>query len=247
MTVDVVDLRAFYSQPLGVMARRLVNEALRQHWGNVRGMTVLGLGYATPYLGLFRGEAARSLAFMPARQGVIHWPTGRAGKSALVMEDLLPLADASIDRMLIVHALENAIDVQGLMREAWRVLAAGGRIIVIAPSRGSLWALRDNNPFAQGRPYSRRQLNELMRQTAFTPVAWSEALWMPPWGRLVSIRTGPAIDRAGRMLSLPMAGLHLVEATKQVYRPISAPASRYALPSWGGILVPQPSARKMEP
>jgi SAM-dependent methyltransferase len=162
------------------------------------------------------------------------------------MEDLLPLADASIDRLLVIHALENAVDVQGLMREAWRVLAAGGRMIVVVPSRGSLWALRDNNPFAQGRPYSRRQLNELMRQAAFTPVAWSEALWMPPWGRLVVIRSGPVIEKVGRSLSLPMAGLNIVEATKQVYRPVTAPVSRYALPTWGGILVPQPSARRMD-
>src|SRR5215216_2235323 len=98
MSIDVVDLRNFYTQHLGVVARRFVGRGIRQRFANTRGMRVLGVGYATPYLGLFRDEAERCLAFMPAAQGVVKWPTARQGLSALVDELDLPLPDADIDR-----------------------------------------------------------------------------------------------------------------------------------------------------
>ena len=77
MTIDVIDLRNFYSQRLGVVARRLINRAIHRHWPHADGMRVLGFGYPTPYLGLFREDAERCIAFMPAAQGVLKWPTAR--------------------------------------------------------------------------------------------------------------------------------------------------------------------------
>ena len=77
MSLDVVDLRNFYAQPLGVVARRFVGRGIRARWPDLRGQRVAGIGYPTPYLGLFREEAERCLAFMPAAQGVVKWPSAR--------------------------------------------------------------------------------------------------------------------------------------------------------------------------
>ena len=66
MSLDVVDLRNFYGQPLGIVARRFVGRGIRRRWPDLRAQRVVGIGYATPYLGLFREEAERCLAFMPA-------------------------------------------------------------------------------------------------------------------------------------------------------------------------------------
>ena len=57
MSIDVVDLRAFYSQRLGAVARHFVGRSIRKHWADTRDMRVLGIGYPGPYLGLFREEA----------------------------------------------------------------------------------------------------------------------------------------------------------------------------------------------
>ena len=78
MTIDVIDLRDFYSQRLGIVARRLINRGIHARWPNAEGQRVLGLGYPTPYLGLFREDSERCIAFMPAAQGVLKWPTGAA-------------------------------------------------------------------------------------------------------------------------------------------------------------------------
>src|SRR6478735_1524426 len=124
MSIDVVDLRNFYAQRLGVVARRFVGLGIRRRFADTRGMSVLGLGYATPYLGLFRQEAERCLAFMPAAQGVVKWPSARPTLTALVEELDLPLADAAVDRIMLVHALEMTNDPGALLREVWRVLAS---------------------------------------------------------------------------------------------------------------------------
>src|SRR6266487_7060004 len=126
MSLDVVDLRNFYAQALGRVARRFIGRGIRSRWADTRSLRVLGIGYATPYLGLFREEAERCLAFMPAAQSVVKWPSARPTLAALVEETDLPLVDAAVDRVLIIHGLEMSDDVFALLREAWRVLAAGG-------------------------------------------------------------------------------------------------------------------------
>src|SRR5437870_9063290 len=118
--MDVIDLRDFYSQRLGIVARRLINRGIRERWPDAKDQRVLGIGYPTPYLGLFREDSERCLAFMPAAQGVLKWPTARPALATLVDEFSLPLADAAIDRILLVHALEMSDDPEGLLREVWR-------------------------------------------------------------------------------------------------------------------------------
>ena len=244
--MDVVDLRNFYGQQLGVVARRFVGRGIRARWSDTRALRVLGIGYATPYLGLFREEAERCLALMPAAQGVVRWPSTRPALAALVEEDELPLTDSAVDRVLFVHALEMSSDPAELLREAWRVLAAGGRLLAVVPNRRGLWARMDTTPFGQGRPYSRTQITQLLRDTWFTPTGWGEALYVPPIPRGWFLRSAVAWERTGATLSAPFAGVHIVEATKQVYRAIPARREKRRLvPALQPVLAPSPGAAAM--
>lgn len=222
MSLDVVDLRNFYTQQLGTLARRFIGQGIRTRWSDTRGERVVGLGYTTPYLGLFRDEAERCLAFMPAAQGVIKWPSARPALAALVEEYDLPLPDLAVDRMIVVHALEMTDDAPSLLREIWRVLAPGGRMMLVIPNRRGLWARMDTTPFGHGRPYSRSQIIHLLKESSFTPTSWGEALYMPPIARGWLFRSAVAWERTGRTISAPFAGVHIVEAMKQVYRAIPA-------------------------
>ncbi len=245
--MDVVDLRNFYGQQLGVVARRFVGRGIRARWSDTRALRVLGIGYATPYLGLFREEAERCLALMPAAQGVVRWPSTRPALAALVEEDELPLTDSAVDRVLFVHALEMSSDPAELLREAWRVLAAGGRLLAVVPNRRGLWARMDTTPFGQGRPYSRTQITQLLRDTWFTPTGWGEALYVPPIPRGWFLRSAVAWERTGATLSAPFAGVHIVEATKQVYRAIPARREKRRLvPALQPVLAPSPGAAAMQ-
>jgi SAM-dependent methyltransferase len=241
MSMDVLDLRNFYAQRLGVVARRFVGRGIRARWSDTAGLRVLGVGYATPYLGLFREEAERCLAFMPAAQGVVKWPSTRPVLATLVDPAELPLADAAVDRVLLVHALEMSQDAAGLLREVWRVLSGGGRLLLVVPNRRGVWARVDTTPFGHGRPYSRSQITHLLRETWFTPVSWGEALYVPPIPRGWFLRTAVAWERAGASISAPFAGVHIVEATKQVYRAISERSERRRLvPALEPALAPSP-------
>ena len=195
-----------------------------------------------PISGLFREEAERCLAFMPAAQGVVKWPTVRPTLSALVDDLELPLPDASVDRVLLVHALEMSQNPTALLREVWRVLASGGQLLAVVPNRRGLWARMDTTPFGHGRPYSRSQILSLMRDAWFTPVSWSEALYVPPIQRGWFLRSAVAWERVGATLSAPFAGVHIVDATKQVYRAIPARREKRVLvPALKPALAPQPS------
>ncbi len=74
MHLDAIDLKDFYASPLGGVVRRLLGARLRARWSNLQGMSLFGLGFATPYLGAFRADACPLGALMPAELGVISWP-----------------------------------------------------------------------------------------------------------------------------------------------------------------------------
>jgi SAM-dependent methyltransferase len=248
MSIDVVDLRDFYSHRLGTVARHVVSRGIRRRWTDTRGQRLLGVGYPTPYLGLFREEAERCLAFMPAAQGVVKWPTAKPALSALVDEFELPLPDSAVDRVLLVHALEMSNDPTALLREIWRVLASGGQLLAVVPNRRGLWARMDTTPFGHGRPYSRLQITNLLRDAWFTPIGWGEALYGPPIPRGWFLRSAIPWERAGSAISAPFAGVHIVEASKQVYRAIPAKREKRRLvPALQPALAPSPggAARQM--
>ncbi len=123
------------------------------------------------------------------------------------------------------------------------MLAAGGRLLAVVPNRRGLWARMDTTPFGQGRPYSRSQITHLLRDTWFTPTGWGEALYVPPISRRLFLRSAVAWERTGASLAAPFAGVHIVEATKQVYRAIPARREKRRLvPALKPVLVPSPGA-----
>jgi SAM-dependent methyltransferase len=213
---DIVDLRDFYAGPRGHLVRRLVAQRVRQIWPALGGKRVLGVGFATPYLGLFLGEAERVMAVMPAGQGVTRWPEDGANLTTLADEQALPFPDRSIDRLLLVHCLEGSAHLRPLMRECWRVLADGGRLLVVVTNRRGLWARVENSPFAQGLPYSMGQITRLLRDNLFVPMQSATALFLPPvWWRLFGRAT--ALETLGARWFPTFAGTLLVEAEKQIY------------------------------
>ncbi|MDX2225061.1 MAG: methyltransferase domain-containing protein [Rhodospirillaceae bacterium] len=217
MWLDVIDLRDFYASPLGRLARRLIARRLREVWPDVRGARVLGVGFAAPYLISLREDAERVLAVMPVGQGVTRWPDSGPGLTCLSNELTLPFADRSIDRLLLVHCLESTAEPRALMRECWRVLADGGRLLVVVANRRGLWARAEHVPFAHGRPYSLNQITRLLREGMFAPLTSAPALFLPPfWWRLFGA-WGATLERLGARWCPTFAGVFAIEAEKQIY------------------------------
>jgi SAM-dependent methyltransferase len=215
--MDVYELKEFYADPLGIVARRLISHRIRTRVRNVAGQRVMGLGYATPYLGGWRDDALAVYGCMPARQGVVRWPREGPNVTTLVDDADLPFPDDSIDVALIVHELEFTDNGPQMLREVWRVLSPAGRVVIVAPNRRGLWARRDSTPFGHGRPFSRGQLSKMLREAMFDPAGWAYALYVPPVNRGFLRRSAAAWERIGAWGWQGFAGVLIVEATKQVY------------------------------
>jgi SAM-dependent methyltransferase len=222
MRPDVEDLQQFYASRQGQLARRLIHHQVKALWPNLAGLNLLGFGYAAPFLTGLDG-AARTIALMPAQQGVCRWPPEGAARTALAREDELPLPDGAVDRVLLVHALECCTNVPRLMREVWRVLADGGRLIAIVPNRRGLWCLSDRTPFGHGQPYSTSQLQRTLNSHLFTAGAERTALFMPPTSSRLFLRLAIPAERLGLGFARQFAGVILIEAQKQIYVATAAP------------------------
>jgi SAM-dependent methyltransferase len=230
MASDVVDLRDFYRTALGQVARRMIRRAVQRVWPELRGTRLLGIGYATPFLAALTADTERTIGVMPASLGVLPWPPEGRNLISLADEGELPFADYSIDRILLVHALETSEEVRAMLKEIWRVLAGGGRLLIVAPNRRGIWARLDRTPFGSGRPYTASQLSQLLRDEQFTPVGFDAALFIPPASSRVMLRSAAAWERIGRRWFPTFAGVLLVEATKQIYaKPNAAKAPRRRL------------------
>lgn len=246
MSVDIIDLSAFYNSPLGHVAQRYVNRAIMRFLPDAKGLRIIGLGYAIPYLERMRSEAICVAALMPAHQGVVNWPQAQRSASALVDPFALPLPDSSVDRVILVHALETVNDPSELLQEIWRILTPGGRLITVTPNRRGLWARMDTTPFGQGQPFSRTQLKRLMRDALFSVENWAEILYVPPVDNHLLLKTVPTWEWFGGSFSLPfsVAGLHVVDASKQLYRLAVAREGKRSR-RLGQVLVPATSPRCM--
>lgn len=220
MQLDAARLRDFYRTPLGQVVRRQLASRIRARWKRLDGLTVMGSGFAVPYLGSFRAEAARLGCLMPARQGALVWPQGNRVQSLLVEEHHWPLPDNSVDRLLAVHMLEAAEQTGPLLREMWRVLAPDGRLLLIVPNRLGLWSRVDATPFGHGLPFSRPQLETRLTDALLTPIDWTGGLYFPPVSQRFALRMASTLERTMSKFSVGPSGVIIVEARKDLMAPI---------------------------
>ncbi len=230
MRRDVLSLREFYAGPLGQAAREMVSRKVAEAWGGLSGLDLLAFGYATPFLDGLTAGARRAIAAMPGAQGVEAWPLGAKNAAVLVDEAALPFPSAFFDRVLAVHALEESDSPLAALGEIGRVLAPAGRLILVVAARHGLWANAESSPFGHGRPFSRRQLEQLVREAELEPAGWTRALYAPPlaW----AARWAEGFEQAGARVWPPFAGLILMEAHKQTLAmrpvPVRAKARVYS-------------------
>lgn len=222
---DVVTLRQFYATPAGEAVRQLIARSLRDFWPQANGDVVLGIGYSTPYLESFVGLASPVMVCMPAQQGAAYWPPSRSNLVFLAHESELPLPENSVNRVLLLHSVENSEQLSWLMEEVWRILTPGGRVLAIVPSRLGFWSRSSKSPFGYGRPFSMAQLRDLMTDHHFTHTRSSSALFMPPIRPLLSWRIASKLETIGKWVCPFLGGVLLVEAEKQVYAAIRQPVT----------------------
>ena len=217
MAADAHLAADFYTTARGAVAARVLRRSLVQLWPDLGRQSVLGIGYAAPYLRLWREQAARCVAVTPAQIGAARWPAGAPNLSCTAEENALPFPDLIFDRVLLAHGLEAAENVRGLLREIWRVMKDDGVLLVLAPNRRGMWAHVETTPFGQGQPYSAGQIGRLLAASLFRVERRETALFVPPTNIRIVLRSAPLIERAGHRMLPRFAGVTITEAVKDVY------------------------------
>ena len=224
MSDDFRVVTEFYASRGGRVAARLLRRQLGVMWPDLARLNVLGLGHAQPFLSLWQHDAALCVAAetrLPADTQHL------ASATCIVDEHELPFPDLSFDRILLSHALETSTSAPRLLRMVWRLLKDDGRLMLMVPNRRGLWAHRESTPFGQGEPWSRGQIDRLLKQSLFRTERSSGALWMPPADLRPVLRLGRATERTGARLAPHLSGVLLIEAVKDVYA--AMPTARRAL------------------
>jgi SAM-dependent methyltransferase len=229
MGTEADSAAAFYATARGDLAAWLLRERLLRLWPEegMRGHALMGFGYVSPYLSLWKSTAARCIALTPAQVGASRWPLRAANLSCTSEEDALPFPDLSFDRILLVHGLEAAENASRLLREIWRVLKDDGRLLVVTANRRGMWAHREGTPFGQGEPYSPGQIGRILANSLFRVERKDTALFVPPTTSRVLMRSARLWESGGRALMPGTAGVTLNEAVKDVYAAV--PAARAQL------------------
>jgi Methylase involved in ubiquinone/menaquinone biosynthesis len=219
------DLKAFYNTKTGRVVRRILQSRLRAIWPDLNGLLVMGVGYATPFLRVFMDEAERLSAVMPAAQGAHIWPHKtnicEQNRVCIAEESELPYENSSVDRILMIHHLEFSEFLQASLEEVWRVLKANGRVLVVVPNRSGLWARADWSPFGQGTPYSAAQIVHYLHDNKFVHEQTEEGLFMPPLKQGFILKSARLFENLGQTAFPMVAGVHIVEASKQLYARIN--------------------------
>jgi SAM-dependent methyltransferase len=228
MSYSVYDMKSFYQARAGRLVRRMLTDHVRQFWPDSKGLNVMGFGYATPLLPMFESGAARVTALMPKTIGVHPWPEGMPGRVALTADAEWPLETESVDRILMLHALEHAENPEAVMQEAWRILKSNGRLLMIVPHRVGLWARADWTPFGHGTPFTAGQIRNLLQASLFVQERSGGALFTPPFRSFMALRSAYQFEAFGRYLFPGLAGVHIVEASKQLYAGTLVHAGRAA-------------------
>ena len=118
---------------------------------------------------------------------------------------------------LLVHALECSEQLRKLLREVWRIMAEGGRVLLVVPNRRGIWARLDHTPFGHGHPYTQRQVSLLLRDNLFQPEQSVSGLFFPPSRSRIALASAPAIEKIGTRWFPTFGGLLFLEAQKQIY------------------------------
>lgn len=226
-TPDIINLRDFYATDFGESVRLLLADSIADFWQDFQAESLVGIGYATPYLQPYLGRVKILAACMPAQQGASYWPHDGDNIVLIVHEGELPFAENSLERILLVHSMENSEQLSWMIEELWRVLVPNGKLLAVVPNRGGAWARSSSSPFGYGRPFTMAQMNDLLSRQQFAVTRSGSALFMPPCRKSILWKIAGKVEKIGKFICNLfggyLGGIIIVEAEKRIYSSIRQP------------------------
>jgi SAM-dependent methyltransferase len=141
--------------------------------------------------------------------------------------DALPFESASLDLVLLPHALELASDAHAVLREVERVLRPEGRLIVFGLNPASLWGLRQNlgRLKSRGEPYLPRsgefigywRLRDWLKLLSFEVEAARFGVYRPPLRTEAWLHRWQWIEGVGSRWWPVLGAVYFIQAVKRVH------------------------------
>jgi SAM-dependent methyltransferase len=141
--------------------------------------------------------------------------------------DALPFESASLDLVLLPHALERACDAHALLREVERVLRPEGRLIVFGLNPASLWGLRQNlgRLRRRGEPYLPKEgefigywrLRDWLKLLSFEVEAARFGIYKPPLRSEAWLDRWQWVEGVGSRWWPVLGAVYFIQAVKRVH------------------------------
>jgi SAM-dependent methyltransferase len=149
-----------------------------------------------------------------------------AGRDLMCNFDELPFESASLDLVLLPHALELAPDAHALLREVERVLRPEGRVIVFGLNPASLWGLRQKlgRLRRRGEPYLPRggefigywRMRDWLKLLSFDVEAARFGIYRPPLRSEAWLQRWRWADGVGSRWWPVLGAVYFIQAVKRV-------------------------------
>jgi SAM-dependent methyltransferase len=246
MTFDAIRLQSWYGTPQGETVVQLVGSVMERWVSQTPARETCGLGFTQPYLDHLAPWLGSCVGAAPAEMGVSLWPQGKENRIAQMRPDALPFPDQHFNRVIMAHLLEGTSSSREILREVWRILEPGGRLLLVVPNRGGLWARRDSTPFGWGQPFSPGQIRGALEDTLFVTRQSCFALFQPPVKSNRWLNSASSWEKAGNRWFAPLGGVIICEAEKLVYAksPLCSERGRVRQPNAEPVTVTEQISRR---
>lgn len=172
-------------------------------------------------------------SFSPVAQGsTVHTARARA--------EALPLANESIDLVLLHHALDYSPGQHQLLREVARVLIAGGSVVIVGFNPLSTWGLRNllQWPGRRRTPWKAsllgtRRVTDWLKLLDFQVEQVRYGGYVLPVNREGCLRWSGRLAPLASKLNWPTGGFYVIHARKQVVPLTPVQRFRRRLPATG--------------
>jgi SAM-dependent methyltransferase len=215
-TID--ELQSFYESKLGQFAYKNIDNSLNQIWPSSTNEIIIGIGYSNLYLNKFLLKNNLCSSIIPSsfikEQNLSNLKLDCLNSSIISKFNDLPIASSSADKILLIHLFEYTNQQNSLLREIWRVLKPGGKLLIVVPNKFSIWPIFCKIQFKKSKFFTIMQLHNILTESMLIPVKTSSTLFsLSEFNKFIPELSNIFENWSSKWL-LPFGGMILMEAEK---------------------------------